>query len=583
MKNLDKYEIHEELGRGGFGIVYRAVDTDLKRDVALKILRPELTINSYFMGKFRDEAQLVAALDSPNIVTIHDFGEVDGYVFFAMRYMAGGSLKDLLEKKRPIPYSKAVEIFRQVCDGLQVAHEQGLVHRDIKPGNILFDSRGNAVVSDFGLAKAVQENSLTPISGGIAVGTPAYTAPELWEGKPPASSATDVYLLGCVLVEMLSGKKLFDGDSTASVIAQHLVLDVKLVDYLPKYLPEEIQAVIAKALGKKPRDRYKNAAEFMEALDKLGHPKKRPIPKHVWIIGGIALLAALYLLWPKGNPGTEEVTPTETVAAAEKAGSEPTEDIVQSDTTQSDMDTERYAGEIQFSPIDGMRMVYVPAGEFQMGSDDPYSFNENPMHTVYLDAFWIDRTEVTNAMYAKCVAAGACFEPSKSTSNTRESYYGNSDYDEYPVVYVNWDQANTYCTWAGRQLPTEAQWEKAARGTCKRVYPWGDSDPNSSLVNINYYISDTTEVGSYPLGASPYMALDMMGNVGEWVADWYATGYYSSQNYWANPIGPVSGTEKVLRSGSYDNSIYQSRTAKRNRAAQTASNNGLGFRCSLSE
>jgi len=124
------------------------------------------------------------------------------------------------------------------------------------------------------------------------------------------------------------------------------------------------------------------------------------------------------------------------------------------------------------SDKDGMVMLYVSAGPFTMGSDNGGA-NEKPAHTVYLDAYWIDQTDVTNAMYAKCVSAGACSQPASLRSSTRLSYYGNSQFDNYPVIYVNWNMADTYCKWAGRQLPTEAQWEKAARGTDGRIYPWG--------------------------------------------------------------------------------------------------------------
>ncbi len=204
----------------------------------------------------------------------------------------------------------------------------------------------------------------------------------------------------------------------------------------------------------------------------------------------------------------------------------------------------------QVSDKDGMTLLYVPAGEFTMGNNSGNA-NEKPEHKVYLDAFWIDQTEVTNAMYAKCVKAGACQAPSSTKSYTRDSYYGNPQFDTYPVVYVAWNDAKQYCTWAGRRLPTEAQWEKAARGTDGRIYPWGDQAPDKTRLNYNFEVGDMTQVGAYPTGASPYGALDMAGSVWEWVADWYGETYYASSPG-RNPTGPTSGDARVLRGGSWD-------------------------------
>jgi formylglycine-generating enzyme required for sulfatase activity len=211
-------------------------------------------------------------------------------------------------------------------------------------------------------------------------------------------------------------------------------------------------------------------------------------------------------------------------------------------------------GQTWISPADGMEMVCVPAGEFLMGSassDTEFvARDEQPQHTVYLDAFWIDQTEVTNGMYQKCVNDGVCSAPSDSSSSTRSSYYGNPAYADYPVIYVDWNDAKAYCEWAGRKLPSEAQWEKAARGTEGWIFPWGNNSPTSSLLNYFQKIRDTTEVGSYPEGASPYGALDMAGNVWEWVGDWYDSYYYSNSPD-SNPTGPASGTNRVLRGGSW--------------------------------
>jgi len=231
----------------------------------------------------------------------------------------------------------------------------------------------------------------------------------------------------------------------------------------------------------------------------------------------------------------------------------------------------------QVSEKDGMVMVYVPAGNFSMGSNNGAE-DEQPVHTITLDAYWIDRTEVTNGMYALCVQAGDCQPPPYSDSYTRSSYYGNSHYADYPVIYVDWNNAGAYCGWAGRRLPTEAEWEKAARGTDGRTYPWGYGSPNSSRLNYNENVGDTTAVGKYPSGASPYGALDMAGNVWEWVADWYDAGYYEGSPA-SNPQGLPLGSNRVLRGGSLNNDEDGVRSAFRQWINPSVNVNSFGFRC----
>jgi WD40 repeat protein/formylglycine-generating enzyme required for sulfatase activity len=239
-------------------------------------------------------------------------------------------------------------------------------------------------------------------------------------------------------------------------------------------------------------------------------------------------------------------------------------------------------------PTDGMVMVYVPAGEFEMGSIAE-AYEEQPVHTVVLDGFWIDRTEVTNEQYAQCVAAGMCEPPAESNSHTRDSYYGNSACDDYPVVYVDWYQATAYCVWAGGRLPTEAEWEYAARGPEERIYPWGN-EFDEARVNIcdancdfewkdgaySDGYTDTAPVGSYPTGISWCGALDMAGNVWGWTADWY--GQYPSVRA-ENPVGPASGEARVIRGGSFGDDQSRTRCSFRGWLEPNLSRNYIGFRC----
>ena len=217
------------------------------------------------------------------------------------------------------------------------------------------------------------------------------------------------------------------------------------------------------------------------------------------------------------------------------------------------------------SEKDGATLVYVPEGDFLMGSDEirtplngeqsPSYYDNHPQHSVFLDAFWIDKFEVTNGQYGMCVSAGNCPLPTNLESVTRSRYYGEAEYDHYPVVYGEWFMAKAYCEWAGRRLPTEAEWEKAARGEDGNMYPWGNETPNDSFLNYNSPSRDTSEVGMYPNGASPYGAMDMAGNVWEWVNDWYHSSYYQFMPD-ENPLGPAASDYhpnqvKSLRGGSW--------------------------------
>jgi serine/threonine-protein kinase len=230
-----------------------------------------------------------------------------------------------------------------------------------------------------------------------------------------------------------------------------------------------------------------------------------------------------------------------------------------------------------------MALIFIPAGPFPMGSDqgDP---DEKPVHIVTLSDYWIDQTEVTNAMYARCVQAGVCQPPRKTASATRSDYYDNTLYANYPMLQVKWEMASRYCAWARRRLPSEAEWEKAARGPDGRTYPWGEAAPDATRLNFNNLLGDTAPVASYPLtGASPYAIHDLAGNAWEWVNDYYDPNYYQASPA-SNPPGPTQGSTRILRGGSWNNYGYYVRAASRSAAApDDLDGTGYGFRCASTQ
>ena len=244
----------------------------------------------------------------------------------------------------------------------------------------------------------------------------------------------------------------------------------------------------------------------------------------------------------------------------------------------------------------GARMVYIPAGLFRMGNDSGEP-DEAPFHRVRLDAFFIDEYEVTNSQYALCVEAGECAAPDRLGATLYQNYYRDLTFDDYPVIFVNWFHAQTYCAWRDARLPTEAEWERAAGFDANQGirlnYPWGD-EFNGEFLNycdVNCPIADrdptfddgfgdTAPIGSYPEGMSPASIYDMSGNVMEWVSDWYDSDYYDISTD-TNPQGPLEGEFKSLRGGSWLSSPDEVRISGRSSFHPTVSRANLGFRCAM--
>ena len=667
-KHIGRYHIIEQLGQGGMAVVFKAYDLKLERDVAVKVIRTEMVQPAIFeqmLKRFEREARSLAKMEHPNIVSVFDYGDHEGAPYLVMQYLPGGTLKH--HTGQPMPYLETIKLLLPIADALSYAHERNVLHRDVKPANILITDKGVPMLSDFGIAKILESDQATQLTvTGMGLGTPHYMAPEQWRGQ--ALAQTDVYALGVVFYELLTGRRPYDADTPAAILEMVLVEPLaRPKDFVPG-LPDAVEKVLFKALAKKPGDRYPTMSEFAKALEQLAGVSgqrsavsdqaldetlirpvndidhRRPeeeaqhdpaalppretamptpyktetparnkpavpialpkgaaagaIPLWVWIAGGVGLLTvgaviiggmiiagtskagqeALAAIGASAKPsGTFTPEASGTPQAANTLTETPPPSATATPTQAPSPEIE--SGALQTSPKDGMVQVYVDAGNFEMGSTEGES-GEAPVHTIYLNAYWIDRTEVTNAMYAQCVQAGACAEPSKSGSYDREDYYGNVQYDDYPVFFVDWYDASAYCEWAGRRLPTEAEWEKAARGTDGRTYPWGNEAPNANLLNYDRNVGDTTEAGSYPSGASPYGVLDMAGNVMEWVSSLYGS-YPFDVNDGREELD--SKSNRVLRGGSWNNSSNKVRSANRAAFSRGFKGTTIGFRCVTSD
>lgn len=654
---VSQYQITERIGQGGMATVYKAYQPSLDRFVALKILAADLAKSEDFVTRFEREARTIARLRHRNILTIFDYGRQDDFLYLAMEYVEGGTLKDRLGWPQSFAY--AVDITTQIGQALAHAHHLGIIHRDIKPANVLVGPDNWLLLSDFGLVKLVEDSLQLTISGA-SLGTPQYMSPEQAQGGE-VDRRSDIYSLGVVLYEAITGQPPFAPDNPVAVIMKHISDPVPPPHLLRSDLPPELERVILKALAKSPVDRYQQVETFLDELHEAYpistypgrmprdrtptdtheyaiyttsvSPSTLPGPRRRWPWTGLIITILLLLIaglgvmiWlsdesmtvlasvlneavPASTPTpAATATPTPTLAGVPvESGSAATE-FTPSTVPPSPAPVETATPtpatpppvETRISEKDGAELVRVPAGEFIMGSDT-LGNDELPVHSVYLDEFWIDRYEVTNAQFAQFID-----ETGYQTEAERRGWgwvYSGQDWEEtqganwrspqgpgsdlagksnYPVVLVSWNDAAAYCEWAGRRLPTEAEWEKAARGDAatEQFYPWGETfDPakaNTKETNRN----SATPVGAFsPQGDSRYGAADMSGNVWEWVADWYDSDYYS-QTPGRNPPGPASGNDKVLRGGSWLYDALYARTAFRYNIPPDYTYDFTGFRCS---
>jgi eukaryotic-like serine/threonine-protein kinase len=268
-QDIGRYHVIETLGEGGMAIVYKAYDTRLEREVAIKFIRSDMVqpaLLERMLKRFEREAHALAKMLHPNIIPIHDYGEHEGSPYLVMPFISGGTLKTRME--RPMPYREAVDLILPMADALEYAHEQNIIHRDIKPTNILLTERGRPMLSDFGIAKILQIEETTHLTGtGVGIGTPEYMSPEQGMGMK-IDHRTDIYSLGVVFYELVTGRKLYTADTPMAIVFKHVNDPLpRPRSYVPT-LPEEVEHVLYKLLAKKAEDRYQTMGEVVQVLGK---------------------------------------------------------------------------------------------------------------------------------------------------------------------------------------------------------------------------------------------------------------------------------------------------------------------------
>ena len=623
-KTVDRYHILNKLPEGGMGVVYGAFDNRLERSVAIKFIRTDKIAPSdldHLLKRFEREAKVLARFDHANIVTIYDYGEFQEQPYLVMQYLSGGSLKDLIGQK--MSWHKALQIASEIAAGLAYAHQAGVLHRDIKPGNILLTQEGKVKITDFGIARLLESGDSTQLTAtGIGIGTPDYMSPEQCMGLE-ANPQSDVYALGVVLYELITGNKPFTADTPMAVMIKQVhdpLPDPRT--YVPD-LPEALNELLLKALAKDPAHRFKDMHSFELAIQELlaldlppfitNIREKEVQPQSVIDeqdstrtnsenqnnasshLAGVDLETSVDLEPLNLDQQTDILPPADLKPVAAKqrkkrliltlfvliaAGLILIAVVLYLTGVIKPFNRQAQA-RIRTNPVNGMVQVYVAGGKFQMGNQSGAA-DEQPLHELILGPYWIDQYEVSNQQYASCVEAGKCVEPAEISSLTRSAYYGLTDFQNYPVVYVSWQAALNYCNWAGGRLPTEAEWEKAARGSLDlRLYPWGEQPPDCEMANFDNCVGDTSAIGSYAQNISPFGVYDMTGNVSEWVSDWYQADAYAGQET-INPTGPSDGYKKVIRGGNWYTDNTGIELAYRDRNYPDFHGPQVGFRCAAS-
>jgi formylglycine-generating enzyme required for sulfatase activity/predicted Ser/Thr protein kinase len=549
-QKIGKYDIVDMLGQGAMGIVYKAFDPLIRRFVALKTIQLNFAQlqEDDIVQRFLREAQAAGHLNHPNIVAVYEYGEDDGRAFIAMEYVEGRTLVELLKQKHPFALADIHRILGSVLTALDYSHRMGVIHRDVKPGNIMLSSDGTVKVMDFGIAR-IESSELTQT--GTILGTPGYMSPEQLLGEN-VDLRSDLYSAGIVLYELLTGERAFSGQSFASVIYKVINDDLSPPSRLKPSLPGSLDALVARACAKKGKDRYQSAAEFSAALSRAfsGQPEvpfaagqptvvsspsaadvptnmEKARPRRKWPVTAIlfavaaGIVLAIGLLWPIGR---EKPHP---------AGLSP--------------------GTVFRDCATCPEMIVIPPGRFVQGSTAVASDGEpadEPRRTVAIDyALAVGRYEITRRQYGRFVAAtghpsGGCNTYDGAWKMGADRSWQSPGFEQtatHPVTCVSWNDAEDFVHWLSKKtghpyrLLSAAEWEYAAlagkppadigaadsAGACQaanvadhsaaEVYPgWKTVDCRDNFVH-------TAPVGSFR--ANAFGLYDMLGNVFEWVTD----------------------------------------------------------------
>ena len=637
------------------GAIYVVTQEATGRPRALKLMHPELIANTGLRDKFMQEARIGARIHSEHIVDVVDAGvePEQGLPWLAMELLEGEDLSALLARRGRLDLTEVHAIFEQLCHAVAAAHAAGIVHRDLKPDNIFLAATKQAgqpfviKVLDFGIAKLLLESRTTATG---ALGTPLWMAPEQTDSRAVISAATDVWALGLIAYRLLTGRNFWRG-ADGEHASLHVFLREVVIDTIPPAsvraaeqgvadaLPPGFDDWFAQCVARDAKDRFQSAGPAADAFRALRSREGAP-----WLGPQPSALPSATVVLRTGDPasardGSTALGSAHTVQdlssfaeARTAAGVEPSLSPAApglpiraaSFWWSGGVVSIAIVGAVAFRVARGHEvkapahpiaapvadnlcpksMAPVPTGTFTMGWNEGTS-DERPSSPMSLAAFCLDSTEVLVSEYDACVAAKKCLPPSplamgpQITPETSKQWSAecNANHPErqdHPVNCVSWDDAVTFCKWAGKRLPTEAEWEFAARGKEGRLYPWGDTGPTKEHVNgcgeecahgrmlgehdlVSLYNgsdgwASTAPARSYGRGKTPEGVYDLAGNVLEWTESAYCP--YSDPG--------CKSQWKVARGGAWTSDVHEGgRATHRTKEPRDVKLPDLGFRCAL--
>ena len=570
-KTINGFELKNRLGVGGMAEVWYA-ENEIHMAAAVKILNRDLSLNDSIVERFRNEAEIMVKLHHPNIRQVHGYGSIDGRPAIIMEYLEGDDLKARMKQGQHFTDEELIKWWNQLVDALKYTHEEGIVHRDIKPGNIFIDKKGNVKLLDFGIAKV--RESISSTQTGQKLGTLMYMSPEQVLDSKHIDYHTDIYSLAVSFVHLLTGKRPYDSDNSSDYVIQNQIV-TKPLDL--SEVPAKWRYFLEPYLDKDPKNRPE-----LRPFEVVAQPPQKPVQEPEDAIDDEETII--------GNTG---VKPERTeVPKASKAPKAPNKKsklglwlalvvaaiaigvaVFVFSSSSATKEAEN-AFENKTFTVNGVSfdMIAVKGGTFTMGCTNEQGGDcfddERPIHSVTLSDYYIGKFEVTQELWQAVMGSN----PS--------GFKGNN----LPVEQVSWNDVQEFIkklnlmTGQNFRLPTEAEWEYAARGGNKsNSYKYSGSN---TIGNVAWYWdnsnSETHQVGTK--SPNELGIYDMSGNVWEWCQDWY--GDYSSGSQ-TNPIGSSSGSFRVLRGGSWNNRARLCRVSLRNYYFPDRGSYYFGFRLVL--